>query len=65
MQARQQHHEQKLCVQPATLKTENFPAIQRPAIHVTIIAGFMMKRSNLRSITLKVSDVSEPGVAAQ
>ncbi len=65
VQAGHQHDQQQFCMQPATPETEDFPSHPETGDPVTIMAGLMMKRSNRFSITLKVSDVSEPGFAAQ
>ena len=44
--------------------TRRMKTSEKPVNQTTIIAGFMMMRSSFRSITLNVSDCSEPAGAA-
>ena len=58
----EQEDEEKLGVEPAVLGPIMTPekARARPRTQLASIAGVVMYLSSLRSITLKVSDCSEP-----
>ncbi len=56
----QRDNQRDLGMQPAATETVNGPGKVKPNTQVIIIAGFMIKRMSRCSMTLKVSDCTEP-----